>query len=322
MPVFIIETRYDQWDTLFHIMERYPDTESLALFIKVVEAGSFAKVSREHHVPKASLSRRISQLEQFYGLQLLIRNTRHIQLTEVGKEIYQRAQSIIALLNETQSSASQTKEKPKGLLRVTAGVEYGLSVISPLVNQFLFKYPEVDVELDLTGRRVDLIYEGFDLGVRIGPLEDSSLSMRKIGSFRYGLFCSPKMNSKIENSETFKSLTIEKLRKVPTLGFTRLGNKKTWTLINKMDERTIEIRPRLSSNNYWALLNAAESGLGVAFMPTFLAKKSLNKGLIQQVLPSWSSEEIPVHFIYPSQRYLTSKVRSFIDFAIEELRIR
>jgi len=301
---------------MFHYMEQYPDIESIFLFIKVVELSSFAKVTRQYNVPKASLSRKISQLEQFYGAQLLVRNTRHIQLTEIGREIFHKSYSILSLLEETQAAVSKTKEQPHGLLRISAGVEYGLSVISPIVNNYLKQYPEVDIDLDLTGRRVDLIYEGFDLGVRIGPLEDSTLSMRKIGSFKYGLFCSPSFLKKQ------KTISVEKLSKVPCLGFTRTGSKKSWTLINKLEERKIEISPRFVSNNYWALLNAAEAGIGVVFMPIFLAQKSIQKNLIQPILPNWNSEEIPIHFIYPSQKYLTSKVRSFIDFSVKELNSR
>jgi len=313
LPLIQVETRWLIWEYMFHIMEQYPDFESIFLFIKVVELSSFAKVTRQYNVPKASLSRKISQLEQFYGAQLLVRNTRHIQLTEIGREIFHKSFSILSLLEETQAVVSKTKEQPHGLLRISAGVEYGLSVISPLVNNYLKLYPEVNIDLDLTGRRVDLIYEGFDLGVRIGPLEDSTLSMRKVGSFKYGLFC----NSSFLKEH--KITNIEKLAKIPCLGFTRIGNKKSWTLINKLEERKIEINPRLVSNNYWALLNAAESGLGVVFMPIFLAQKSIQKNLIQPILPNWNSEEIPVNFVYPSQKYLTSKVRNFIDFSIMEL---
>lgn len=294
-------------------MEQYPEVESIALFIKIVELGSFAKVTRQCNIPKASLSRKINKLEEFYGTQLLIRNTRHVQLSEIGREIYHKANSILSLIEETQADILKTKEKPHGLLRITTGVEYGLSIMSPIVNEYLKKYPEANVELDLTGRRVDLIYEGFDLGIRIGPLEDSTLAMRKIGSFKYGLFCSPRL------LRQYKNLNIEMLSKLPTLGFTRVGGKNSWVLFNKIQEEFIEIRPRLFSNNYWALQNAAEAGLGVVFMPIFLAQKALSMGHICQILPNWNSEEIPIHFIYPSQKYLTSKVRSFIDFTIAKL---
>jgi DNA-binding transcriptional LysR family regulator len=295
-------------------MEQYPNIENLSLFIKVVEAGSFAKVCRQTHIPKASLSRKITQLEEHYGSQLLIRNTRHLQLTEIGKDILNKAHAIISLVEDTQASVQKTKVTPHGLLRITAGVEYGLSVVSPIVNSYLKKFPDVNIELDLTGRRVDLIYENFDLGIRIGPLEDSSLSARKIGSFKYGLLCSPKFLNE------HKPLTIDKLSRVPSMGFSRINKNNQWTLFNKIEERTVDIQPRLTSNNYWSLLNAARESLGLVYMPLFLAQTEIERGQLVHVMPNWSSEEISIHFIYPSQKYLNSKVRSFIDFTIEELK--
>lgn len=294
-------------------MEQYPNLENLALFVKVVESGSFSKVSKQQRIPKASLSRRIAQLEEYYDTQLLIRNTRHVALTEIGREILSKAYSMLSLADETMLSISKTKQLPSGTLRITAGVEYGLSTIAPVVDKFLKKYPDVNVELDLTGRRVDLIYENFDLGIRIGPLEDSTLSMRKIGSFKYGLFASS------DFIKRYKLMSIEQLTKIPTLGFTRIGTNKVWNLFNKLEKREILVEPRLTSNNYWVLMDAAISGLGIVFMPAFLAEKEIRRKKLINVLPEWSSDEIPVHFLYPAQKYLNSKVRTFIDFAIHEI---
>ncbi len=294
-------------------MEQYPSIESLSLFLKVVEAGSFAKVSRQNRIPKATLSRKITYLEEFYGSQLLIRNTRHMQLTEIGREIHNKAHTILALINETQDSVTKTQEKPNGLLRITAGVEYGMSVVTPIVNSFLKKYPDVNIELDLTGRKVDLIYENFDLAIRVGPLDDSTFSMRKISSFRYGLFVGKKFFN--EN----KPITINKLSTLPTLGFTRINRQKSWTIINKLEEKKIEIAPRLFSNNYWTLLSAAKDNIGIVYLPVFLAKKEIENGNIIPILSDWHSEEIPVSIIYPSQKYLSSKVRHFIDFVISQI---
>ncbi|GAB4417152.1 MAG: LysR family transcriptional regulator [Bacteriovoracaceae bacterium] len=294
-------------------MEQYPILENLSLFVKVVEAGSFSKVSKQHRIPKASLSRRITQLEQYYGTQLLLRNTRHIALTEIGREVLSKAYSMLSLADETMLSVSKTKQMPSGNLRITAGVEYGLSTIAPVVDKFLKKYPDVNIELDLTGRRVDLIYENFDLGVRIGPLEDSTLSMRKIGSFRYGLFAS--LNFVKKNKE----ININNLSSLPTLGFTRIGTNKVWNLFNKLEKREVQVSPRLTSNNYWVLMESAINGLGIVFMPAFLAQKNVKRKKLINILPEWSSDEIPVHFLYPAQKYLNSKVRTFIDFAIDQI---
>lgn len=294
-------------------MEQYPDLQSLFLFVKVAEASSFTKVSKLHNIPKATLSRKISQLESFYGAQLLVRNTRHLQLTQLGKELLKKSQLVLSTIQESQDLISKSKGKPQGLIRITAGVEFGMSFVAPLVNTYLQQHSEVQIELDLTGRRVDLIYEGFDLGIRIGSLQDSTIMMKKVGSFRYGLFCGPQFYKEQ------KPLDLKKLELVPTLGFSRTENRKIWNLIHSSETQKVEIRPRLVSNNYWTLLTAAEANLGVVFMPQILAQKSVkNKSLIH-LLPQWTSSEIPVSFVYPAQKHLSPQVRHFIQYVTQEL---
>lgn len=296
-------------------MESYIQIESLHLFLKVIEAGSFSAVCKSTKMPKATLSRKISQLEGNLGAQLFVRNTRSLKLTELGREILSRAKVIVAAHEDSKSIARNTKAEPQGLLRVTAGVEFGLNVISPLATEYCKKYPAVQVELDLTGRSVDLIYEGFDLAVRIGPLDDSSLSARRLGSFRYGLFAAPELIKKYRIKGD-----LEVLRDVPTLGFTRVDKHLSWRLRSSSEEREIKIQPRMMSNNYAVLCDAAVDGLGVVYMPIFLAQQAVASKKLVQLFSRWQSIEIPVHFVYPSQRFLSPKVRTFVDFTLQRLK--
>jgi DNA-binding transcriptional LysR family regulator len=298
-------------------MENYISIESLSLFVKVVEAGSFAQVCHNTKTPKATLSRKISQLEEYLGAQLFVRNTRNLKLTEIGREILTRANVILAAHDDSKTLVSKTKAEPQGLLRISAGVEFGQSIIAPLVNKYVEKFPKVQIELDLTGRRVDLIYENFDLGIRIGPLEDSSLSARKIGSFTYGIFATPQFVKKFRIGKN-----INVISGLPALGFTRVDKHLNWKLINDLDEREIKISPRIISNNYWVLLDAAKAGVGLVYMPKFLAQKAIDSKELVQVFPEWHSVEIPIHFIYPSQKFLSSKVRTFIDFSLVHFKTR
>lgn len=295
-------------------MDKYIDFESLHLFIKVVEAGSFSQVCAKTKIPKATLSRKIGQLEDDFGAQLFVRNTRNLKLTELGRELLVRAHSMMATYEDSKSLVLKSKSEPAGLLRISAGVEFGEAVISPLANLFCEKFPKVQIELDLTGRKVDLIYEGFDLGIRIGPLKDSSLSARKIGSFTYGIFGNPKLIANTKHASDLKSL-----ERLPTLGFTRTDKHKTWRVTNGTEERRIKVQPRISSNNYWVLMDAAKAGLGFVYMPKFLVRDETASGKLVKAFSEWHSEEIPVHFLYPAQKFLSSKVRSFIDFAIENI---
>jgi LysR family transcriptional regulator, regulator for bpeEF and oprC len=297
-------------------MENLIDIEGLYLFTKVIEAGSFSQVSRKLKIPKATLSRKISQLETHLGTQLLVRTTRNLQPTEVGRELLQRAFTILAAMEDSKQLVSKKQKEPQGKLRISAGVEFGLCVLNPLINRFAVKYPKVDVELDLTGRLVDLVYENLDIGIRIGPMSDSTLGSRKLGSFSYGLYCSPKILEELGHPKSIASL-----RKFPKLGFTRANKSEEWRLHSGAEIEIVKFSPRISSNNYWVLRNSAIDGLGVAFMPSFLAFEAIKSKKLIPILPEWSSEEFPIHAIYPQQKFISQKVRHFIDFLVDSTEI-
>ncbi|MBX9769327.1 MAG: LysR family transcriptional regulator [Bdellovibrionales bacterium] len=297
-------------------MEKLINIEALYLFTKVVQAGSFSAVGQRLKIPKATLSRKISQLEAQLGTQLLVRTTRNLQPTEVGRELLQRAFVILAAMEDSQQLVSKKQKEPQGKLRISAGVEFGLSVLNPLINRFAAKYPKVDIELDLTGRLVDLVYENLDIGIRIGPMSDSTLGSRKLGSFSYGLYCSPKVLEKLGYPKS-----IEGLRKFPKLGFTRGNKSEEWRLHSGSKIEVLKFNPRISSNNYWVLIDSAVEGLGVAFMPSFLASEAIKSKKLIHILPQWSSEEFPIQAIYPQQKFVSQKVRHFIDFISDQIKI-
>jgi LysR family transcriptional regulator, regulator for bpeEF and oprC len=288
-------------------MRRLFDLNDLTLFSQVVQEGSFAAAARKFGGSKATVSRRIAILEQELGAQLLVRTTRSLKPTEIGRDFYSRAQGILSASEDALNSVAKTKSEPSGLLRVTAGVEFGIEFLGPILNEYLALHPEVSGELDLTGRFVDLVYEGFDLGIRVGPLDDSTLSSRRLGSFRYGLFAAPSLLKRY----TFKSP--RQLTDVPALVFKRSDHSESWTLLKGHTEMTVDVQPRLISNNHWALRSAAVAGLGVVFSPTFIMKQEIATGRLKPVLEGWGSHEIPVHAVFPSQRFLSPKVRRFLD---------
>ncbi|MBY0515419.1 MAG: LysR family transcriptional regulator [Bacteriovoracaceae bacterium] len=296
-------------------MNDFFDLESMYLFTKVLEAGSFSSVAVKTRIPKATLSRKIKELEDQVGAQLLIRTTRQVRATDIGREFLQRANTILAAVEDSKVLVKKASQELEGPLRITAGVEFGLAVLSPLVLKFQKLYPKINIEIDLTGRYVDLAYEGFDVGIRIGPLDDSSLNCRKIGSFSYGLFASPeflKTNSAIKK--------ISDLGSLPKLAFSRAGQRNEWKLVNGDKFEKISIEPKIVSNNYWVIEMAAIRGSGVAFMPRFLVTEALKNGELKPVLNQWHSVEIPIHLIYPSQRFISTKLRTFIDFIADEMK--
>ena len=295
-------------------MNDFFDMHSLYLFTKVLEAGSFTAVAEKSRMPKATLSRKIKELEDQVGAQLLLRTTRKVQPTDIGREFLQRANTILAAAEDTKQLVKQASSEPKGLLRITAGVEFGLSVLNPIVLKFRKRYPKITIELDLTGRFVDLAYEGFDVGVRIGPLEDSTLNCRKIGSFSYGLYASSQF---LKSTAGIKK--ISDIRPLPKLGFSRMGHRLEWKLVKGGQLETLPVSPVLSSNNYWVIERAAREHSGIAFMPRFLVADSVKKGTLIPVLPEWHSPEIPIHLVFPNQRFISTKLRTFLDFTAAEV---
>lgn len=291
------------------------DLESLSLFCLVVQEGSFTRAARKASGSKATLSRKIAILEQSLGVQLLVRTTRSLTPTEIGRDFYSRSLGLLHANDEALSSVTQTKGIPSGLLRVTAGVEFGTEFISPLLNQYLERYPQVQGELDLTGRFVDLVHEGFDIGIRLGQLDDSTLSSRKLGSLSYGLYASPQYLSRNRIQR------IDVLKNMPALIFNRPGHHSEWTLVKEGTERTVKMKPKLLANNHWSLRSAAIAGLGIAFSPTLLMREEVRAKRLVHVLPEWSSPEIPVYAVFPSQRYLAPKVRHFVDYLAENLKL-
>ena len=286
------------------------DLDELYLFTQVFQHGSFAKVSRRLKIPKPTLSRKIQHLEECLGVQLFLRTTRSVRPSDIAKEFYHRALAVVAASDEARTLVQHSKQEPQGLLRIAAGVEYGTLVVSPAVNAFCKKHPRVDVELDLSGRHVDLVQEGFDVAIRIGLLADSSLASRRVGSVHYGLYA-----SSVYLSKASELTHPEDLVRHQTLLFTRSRHGETWHFVNKNQDRAVvQTQPRFRSNHVDVLKNAAESGLGIAFVPHFMVKDSVDSGRLIPLLSDWTSEEKPIHVLYPAQKFVVPKARAFVDF--------
>ena len=288
------------------------DLQELDAFVKVVQTGSFTRAADKLGKQKAHLSRAVSQLEGKLGVRLLERSTRALSLTEVGREIYERAIGILSAVDDAQRLAQKTQGAPRGVLKLTCGVEFGMIAVNRWMSGYMQRYPEVQVQADLTGRLIDLVHEGFDVAIRLGALSDSSLAARKLGELNYGLFASPEY------------LAHRGVPKLPAdlaahdrLAF--IGGAKTqdWRLLRDGVETKINSPPRLRVNNSFAVREAAAMGLGVAQLPLMVAQAFSSSGQLVAILPDWTSPTVPVHAIFPSNRYLTPKVRAFIDHAIQ-----
>ena len=287
---------------------------SLQAFVKVVQTGSFTRAADVLNTQKAYLSRVVTQLETELGVRLLERTTRALSLTEIGREFFERAVGILASVEDAQRTVQKAQGEPRGVLRLTCGVEFGMIAVSDWITTCLERYPQVRVDADFTGRLVDIVHEGFDLAIRVGSLADSALTARKLGTLRYGLFAAPSYLTRRATPKVPSDLAAHE-----ALVFAGGSHQATWTLSKDSQQERIVLQPRMKANNVFAVRDAAVGGLGIAQLPLIVAVPAVQADLLRPLLTDWSLPEVPVHAVFASARYLTPKVRGFIDLAVDAM---
>lgn len=286
--------------------------DQMQAFVKIVQAGSFTRAAELLGSQKSHLSRVMTQLEAELGVQLIERTTRSLRVTEVGKEVFERAVGILAAFDDVQRMAQNTRGEPRGTLRLTCGVEFGLIAVSGWIGEFLASHPMVAVETDYTSRVLDLVHEGFDLAIRVGPLQESRLAARALGSIEYGLFACPRYIARHGAPDS-----IDALKQHQLLMFAGGAPGASWQLQRGGKKVRIDGPSRLRVNNSFAVRDALLCSLGIGQLPLMVAAEPVRDGRLVQILPDWVREPVPVHAVFPSNRYLTPKVRAFIDLAVQ-----
>jgi DNA-binding transcriptional LysR family regulator len=287
------------------------DLNELVVFAKVVEAGSFVGASRELSIPKSTVSRKVSELEERLGARLLQRTTRQLSLTDAGRAYYRHAARVLHELGEAELAVTRMQEVPRGLLRVTTPIN--VAYLGRLFTTFLEAFPEVSLELVCTQRVVDLVEEGFDVSLRIGRLADSSLIARYLGSEKSHVVASPAF---------LAGRTLPKhpddLKGVPVLAFGALPDPQTWRLVRGDEHAKVSFEPRFVVNDLDLVHRAVLEGIGVALLPSHRICDDLNEGRLARVLPEWCAPATPFHAVYPSTRHLSPKVKAFVDHLQEK----
>lgn len=291
------------------------DFSSLQAFVKVVQCGSFTRAADALQTHKARLSRVVSELERALGVRLLERSTRSLSLTEAGREFFERAHAILGSVDDARQAMQRIRGEPQGTLRLTCGVEFGLVAVGGWIAEYLATYPQVHVDADYTNRVVDIVHEGFDLAVRVGPLADSSLAARRLGVLDYGLYASSAYLRRHGRPGT-----PEDLLQHPQVVYAGTAPQGHWTLTQGDAQRRVKLQPRLRVNTSLAAREALQRDLGIGLLPRRVAESAEQRGGLQRVLPAWSAPEVPVHAVFASARYLTPKVRAFIDLAAQQFR--
>ena len=288
-------------------MDRLTEMEA---FATVVDQGGFTDAARKMGISKSAVSKHVSSLEARLGARLLNRTTRRVSPTEIGLAYYDRARRVLNDAGEADSLVTSMQSAPSGLLRISVATDFGVNHISPILADFLCEFPDITINMVLNNRFVELISEGFDLAIRMGELEDSSLRARKLTETTKRMIGSPSYFQKFGRPQRIDDLNNHKL-----LHYTSHSNGAVWKLTAPSGEkRQVRTSGWLSVNDGQSLLNAAISGLGIAYLPSFLYSEAMEKRLVEEAIPGLPGETQGIYAVYPPGRFTQPKVRAFVDF--------
>lgn len=288
------------------------DLDDVRIFTKVAESGSFTKAARLLDMPKSTVSRRVAELEDKLNVLLIQRSTRTLTLTPAGQLYFDRTSRAIADLKQAEVALQEMQGEPRGVLRITTPSDM-TGLIPRLLGDFIETYPEVEVIVFSTGRRVDLIAEGYDLALRAtARLPDSTMFAKKIIDTRFGAFASP---AYLEKHGTPK--VPSELSEHDCLIFGTENSSGEWTLVHSQthEVNTVPVSGKVASNDLAFLMGACLRGLGIAFLPTFEPSRHVFKKRLVRILPEYRNDYGALHAVYPSGRHVSPNVRAFVDFA-------
>jgi DNA-binding transcriptional LysR family regulator len=289
--------------------------EQLEAFVAVVDRHSFSHAADKLGVAKSVLSRRVSQLEKRLGVQLMRRTTRKLSLTEAGRHFYQRAVSLLSDLNDAERIVSDTQSKLSGKIKLTAPLALGISHLSVPIATFMTSHSEVEMEVELNDREVDLVEEGFDLAVRVGNLQDSSLIARKLASVNFAVCASADYLHRYGTPRHPSELSQHQL-----LVYSNLQIGQQWAFDDKEGRVTTRLRYRLSANNGEFLANVACEGLAITVGPLFFLQAYIDSGKLIPILTDFPRPQAGMYALYPPGRLVSRRVKAFSDFLFEYFR--
>lgn len=290
------------------------DLNRAAIFVRVVDQGGFTAAARILKLPKSSVSRAVTLLEEDLGVRLLQRSTRKMRLTEAGSAFYDRTSRGIAAMEEAAAAVADMHEGLRGVIRMTAPGDAGVWLLEPLIARFVREHRDVHIEMVLTGRVVDMVDEGFDLAFRAGRLRDTSLIARKLPRLESALFASAEYLARRGTPKR-----VAELAKHDCIPFRATRGRVTWTLTGPRGaEESVEVTGPVSADDFSYVRAAVQSGVGIGLLPSFLSRSPDGESLVR-VLPEHALRGAPLHLVYPSSRYLTHRVTVFRDFLLQAM---
>jgi DNA-binding transcriptional LysR family regulator len=285
---------------------------AIQVFAQVVESGSFAKAAERLGLSTSATSRHVADLEGHLQTRLLNRTTRRVSLTESGRAFYERAVQLLADLEEAEQEAARAAVVPRGTIRLTTSVNFGVRHLAPAIAEFLARHAEVRFDVSLSDRVIDLIEEGFDLAVRVGTTGSENVVARKLGETRLVPCASPQYLSAHPAPKTPEDLTAHNC-----FTYEYVAPRNVWRFRDASGaERAVRIAGTLHSNNGDLLAEVAARGCGIVFEPAFIVGPEVRAGRLVPLLQEFTPPPVPIYAVYPSRKHLSAKVRSFVDYLV------
>ena len=294
-------------------MDRF---DSMRIFLRVAEIGSFAAVARQMDVARSVVTRQVAALEAHLGVKLIARSTRSLTLTSAGSAYLESCREILDLVEAAESGLAGERQEPRGLIRLSVPLSFGLRHLSPLLMDFSVTYPEVITEIDFTDRRVKLVEEGLDLAIRITQRLEPLDVARRIGSSHLVVVASPEyLRRHGEPGHPRELVKHECLIYLP-------AQQEGWPFLVDGVTEVFPVRGRMRGNNGDALLDAAIRGLGITAQPSFLTAAVIETGWVQPILRDYPMPELGIYALLAGNRYVPQRVRVLIDYLAERIGVR
>lgn len=292
-------------------MDRF---QAMQVFSRVVEVNSFTRAADSLGLPRTTVTTTIQNLERHLGVRLLNRTTRRISLTPDGAAYYEHSKRILADVEETEACFHEAAVRPQGRLRIDVPASVGQLILLPALSEFHTRYPDIELVLGMSDRRVDLVQEAVDCVIRGGELEDSTLVARRIGSFQFLTCAAPSYLERHGVPHSFDDL---KHHKAVNYFANRSGRDYAWDFVVDGEVREIDMPGAVSVNDWNAHMTLARQGVGLIQTARFIALPHVQTGELIEVLPRWKPRPLPISLLYPQSRQLSPKVRVFSDWVAE-----
>lgn len=290
------------------------DLNEIQCFVRTVELKSLTAASKVLGLPKSSISRKIRNLESRVGMTLLVRTTRALNLTDAGRLFFERSALALKEIDQAEDALDSSRQTVEGTLRITAPMVFATGQFNDLIASFMKKYPKVKIDLLLTERIVDLVSEGIDLAFRLGELDDSTLISKKLKAFDGSLVASPQYLKTHGVPKIFSDL-----EKHDCIVFSPNERPLKWSLKGPNGKKEFIPRGRLNVNDLMSVKEAVLRGLGIGLLPKYMMIEEIEDGKLKVVCSDWTSRAGVIHLVYPGQKFISPKMRAFIDYTSENL---